>query len=1326
MNTFVRVIRKCVLLWVISSFLLIATTVAQGLVTYELTFTSTWSRDTHPTNFPSGPHFSFLIGGTHNSSVNFWTTGQTASNGIRQMAERGWTSILQGEVQQAINASNAYAVIRGGGIGHSPGSVKKTFTIHPSWSLVTVTSMLAPSPDWFVGVSGLNLLDENNNWIQRHEVELFVYDAGTDSGSSYHSDDVITDPRENIRRIETSPFLVDGAVKSVGTFVFELQAPPEVTLSAGDTSVEEGDPVTVSVKLSKALTSDVTIPLILTPGTAESDDYDPVSPVNVTIAGGTTEVDHTINTNEDSDTRDETFTVAIDTGNLPSDVTAGSTISQEITITDPDVPEVSLSVKDNSVAEGEPVTVTVSLTEDLASNITISLTLTAGTAESDDYDAATPVNVTIPGGTTEVDHTMNTYEDGDTKDETFTITIDTGNLPADVTAGSAISEEITITDPDVPEASISVDQQAVEEGESVTVTVMLSEDLTSNITIPLLLTAGTAESDDYDSISPVNVIITGGATQTETVIRTMKDSDTKDETFTVAIDTGNLPADVTAGRATSQEITITDPDVPDVSLSVDQQTVEEGESVTVTIMLSEDLTSNITIPLLLTAGTAESDDYDSTSPVNVTIASSATQIQKVIKTNPDDDSDDETFTITIDADNLPADVKAGTALSEVIRITDPDRAQVSLSVDHQNVDEGESVTVTVSLSQALTSEVTIPIQLIAGTAESDDYADTSPVNLNFAIGQIETDYVITTKKDDDPDHETFTIAVDTDNLPAGITAGSPRSVAVTITDLDISDVSLSVDDSSVAEGESVTVTVALSQAQNSEVTIPLILTSETAESNDYDSTSPRNLNLASGQTRSELVIATYVDADTEDESFTVTINEDNLPPGVILGNPSSESITITDTTVPEVRLSIEQTMVLEGMPVTGSIELSTAQNADIAITLILTAATAESDDYDRTSPLSLKIPARQNETAFTIRTFNDSDFEDEDFTISIDGDNLPTGIFPGSPSSADITIKDSSIPKVSLSVNENSIAEGDSVVVTLELPVDLDSDIGIPLILTPGTAESDDYDHMSPVSIEIIAGQTEGEYTIQTFEDADTEHETFTISIDGENLPVGILLGSPASIEIKITDNDTPGILAPTSVEIDEGQSAEIRVSLMTEPSGNVTMTITGYMDRDLEPNPKTLTFTQTNYNIAQTVTLTTIEDGDLLNDEMTLTFMTSGGGYSVSNTLTVTIRDNRGVHVEADVSPTSITLRGNYPNPVSGRTNIEFDLPEPAQIAIRVTDLLGRIVQTTPYGWFEVGKGHAIELDTGNLTSGVYYYTLTADMEKQRIQRSKSMSIVK
>ena len=129
----------------------------------------------------------------------------------------------------------------------------------------------------------------------------------------------------------------------------------------------------------------------------------------------------------------------------------------------------------------------------------------------------------------------------------------------------------------------------------------------------------------------------------------------------------------------------------------------------------------------------------------------------------------------------------------------------------------------------------------------------------------------------------------------------------------------------------------------------------------------------------------------------------------------------------------------------------------------------------------------------------------------------------------------------------------------------------------------------------------------------------------------------------------------------------------------------------------------------------------------MTLTLAASGGGYDeVSHTLVVTIRDNMGVGIEDEEPSISITLWGNYPNPVSDLTKIVFDLPEPAQISIRVTDLLGRIVQTTPYGWYEAGRDHTVEIGTDNLTSGVYYYTLKVDTGDQVIQRSKAMAVVR
>lgn len=62
--------------------------------------------------------------------------------------------------------------------------------------------MIYPSPDWFVGVSGLELCLSNGSWVEEKILNLYPYDAGTDSGPSYISSDQPTHPKEAIRRIK--------------------------------------------------------------------------------------------------------------------------------------------------------------------------------------------------------------------------------------------------------------------------------------------------------------------------------------------------------------------------------------------------------------------------------------------------------------------------------------------------------------------------------------------------------------------------------------------------------------------------------------------------------------------------------------------------------------------------------------------------------------------------------------------------------------------------------------------------------------------------------------------------------------------------------------------------------------------------------------------------------------------------------------------------------------------------------------------------------------------------------------------------------------------
>jgi hypothetical protein len=68
--------------------------------------------------------------------------------------------------------------------------------------LLSLVSKIYPSPDWFVGVSDLELCLENGQWIESKEINLYPYDAGSDSGATYTSPDQPTLPREAIRRIK--------------------------------------------------------------------------------------------------------------------------------------------------------------------------------------------------------------------------------------------------------------------------------------------------------------------------------------------------------------------------------------------------------------------------------------------------------------------------------------------------------------------------------------------------------------------------------------------------------------------------------------------------------------------------------------------------------------------------------------------------------------------------------------------------------------------------------------------------------------------------------------------------------------------------------------------------------------------------------------------------------------------------------------------------------------------------------------------------------------------------------------------------------------------
>jgi hypothetical protein len=186
---------------------------------YNVRLESRWSGGTHPIDFPSDAHFSRLIGGNHNGFAVFWREGQLASPGIRAMAERGRTTPLDTEIMAAIAAGTAQAVFTGPDLPQSPGTANMEVMASQAFPLLTLVTMVAPSPDWFAGVAGFPLF-ENGAWLTERRVDLHAWDAGTDSGTTFTSADVVTTPFVPIFRIVTAPLAPGGVSTPLASYTF--------------------------------------------------------------------------------------------------------------------------------------------------------------------------------------------------------------------------------------------------------------------------------------------------------------------------------------------------------------------------------------------------------------------------------------------------------------------------------------------------------------------------------------------------------------------------------------------------------------------------------------------------------------------------------------------------------------------------------------------------------------------------------------------------------------------------------------------------------------------------------------------------------------------------------------------------------------------------------------------------------------------------------------------------------------------------------------------------------------------------------------------------
>ena len=180
----------------------------KGGTEYTVTFKIDWNSKDFPKDYPSNAHFSRLIGWSHDAEQTFFKTGTQASAGIKNMAETGGTSPLSTELNELVEAKQGLNYFIAGGLGSGTGEIVLTVEVTEEFPAVTLATMVAPSPDWYITVVNINLV-ENNLFVSEKTVEAYVYDAGTDNGTTFKSPNQTSDPQQPIILFVDAP-LGDG------------------------------------------------------------------------------------------------------------------------------------------------------------------------------------------------------------------------------------------------------------------------------------------------------------------------------------------------------------------------------------------------------------------------------------------------------------------------------------------------------------------------------------------------------------------------------------------------------------------------------------------------------------------------------------------------------------------------------------------------------------------------------------------------------------------------------------------------------------------------------------------------------------------------------------------------------------------------------------------------------------------------------------------------------------------------------------------------------------------------------------------------------------
>ena len=1221
-------------------------------------------------------------------------------------------------------------------------------------SKVTARLQKAHNAAFTVTVSAAAVLPAEAGDFTLSDNPVLTFEAGaTDSTGS-----VTVTAEEDTEDTENKQVTVSGTV-SVGATVVR---PPEdvtltitdddlpaVTIAAGTGSVTEGANAVFELTRAGVITKALAVTVQVTQsGAFLKAPADYTEAVQAVFNAGSETTTLTAATQGDATDEANGSITATVTTDSDAAYRLGADSSAEVTVEDDDLPKVALVLSPPTIAEQDDTA--TNERDESVSVVTATVPLAAGTAFT------VTVSATPAGGYTLSDNRVLTFEANATE-STGAVTVTAENNDVDaadkqVTVSGAVSEPdaavahapddvtLTITDDDLPTVTLVLAPAAIAENGTVsrvTATVPRAADTAFTVTVSAAAVSPAKAGDFTLSADPVltfeaNATVSTGAV---TVTAENDDVDAADKQVTVSgavsnAAVANAPDDVT--------LTITDDDLPAVTIAAETGSVTEGDNAVFTLTRIGVITEVLTVAVDVTQSGAflkTSEGY--TKPTSAVFPAESDTAELTVATEGDNtDEANGSITATVTAAASDPAYRLGTKSSAEVTVEDDDLPVVTLVLSPPTIAERDDKATPTNEAQTV---VTATVPLAADTAftvtvsatPAGDYTLSADRVLTFEADATVSTGAVTITAEDNVDEDGDKAVTVSGAVSDPAVAIAPDAQTLTITDdeglpkvaLVLTPVTVKEADDTTTDGENeaqARVTARLQKAHNAAFTVTVAAAAVSpADADDFRLSDNPVLTFEAGATDSTgSVTVTAVDNDVDEQEKQVTVSGTVSVGATAVRAPEDVTLTITDDDLPKVTIAAGTGSVTEGANAVFELTRAGVITKALAVTVQVTQSGAflkAPEDY--TEAVQAEFNAGSETTTLTVETQGDgTDEANGSITATVTTDS-DAAYRLGADSSAKVTVEDDDLPTVALVLSPPTIAEQDDTatnerdesvsVVTATVPLAAGTAFTVTVSATPAGGYTLSENRV--LTFEANATESTGAVTV-TAENNDVDAADKTVTVSG-TVSNSAVANAPAAQTLTITDDDLPKVtIAAGTSPVTEGTNAVFeltRVGVITEAltvAVGVTQSGTFIKTSDGYTAPQQVVFPAESDTAGLTVA-TQGDDTDEADGSVTATVST-GEVYRVGtkSSAKVTVEDDDLPTVELVLSQQTIAEQDDTTTTDKNElvSVVTATVPLAADTEFTVT------VSATPAGGYTLSENKVLTFEAG-ATGSIGLVTVTA-----------------